>query len=133
MPAERRKPVQKWTAHPYTITGISECGNVYVKDIWSKGDKRSLPASQLKPYKDPDYISSDEDKAPNCTNTVPVIKSFHHQEFLSTTVSVISDESNSSPEQKKYKIELKIPVEKIPIEVLEEIEENDIQTAINES
>ena len=38
-------------ANPYTIIGISECGNVYVKDIWDKAHKRSLPPNQLKPYK----------------------------------------------------------------------------------
>ena len=73
--------VWKWSWHPYTITGISECGNVYVKDIWGKADKRSLPPSQLKPYKDPDYISSDED-------TALYQYSFHHQEFPLSRISV---------------------------------------------
>ena len=94
--------MQKCSAHPYTIRGISECGNVYVKDIWGKVHKRSLPPSQLKPYKDLNYASSHEDTAPNCTHTVFTIKSFHHQEFPSTTVSAVNDNSNSSPECKKY-------------------------------
>ena len=43
----KEKLEQKWCAHPYTVTGISECGNVYVKAIWGKTHKRSLPPSQL--------------------------------------------------------------------------------------
>ena len=89
---------------PYTVTGISECGNVCVKDIWDKAHKRSLPPSQLKPYKDASYISSDEDIALNCTDTVSAIKRFQCQEFLLTTACVINDNSNSSPECKKYKL-----------------------------
>ena len=131
--SREEKLVWKSSAHPCTITGISECGNVYAKDIWGKAHKRSLPPSQLKPYKDCNNISSDEDTAPNCTNTVSAIKSFLCQELPLTTVCVINDDSSSSPAHKKYKIDLNMPVEKIPIEVLEKIEESDIQTAINES
>ena len=38
----KEKLVQKWSAHPYTITGINECGNVYVKDIWGKAHKHEI-------------------------------------------------------------------------------------------
>ena len=53
--------------------------------------------------------------------------------FLSSKVSIFKDESDVSPECKKPKIDLNIPVKNIPIEVLDEIEDNHIQTAINES
>ena len=125
MLAERRKLVQKWSAHPYTIIGISECGNVYVKDICGKAHKRSLPPSQPKPYKDPDYISCDEDTALNCTNTVYAIKNFCHQEFPLTTVSLSSiTTAILHLKHNKYNIDLNMPFIKMPIEVLDEIEEN---------
>ena len=73
--------VQKWSAHPYTITGISECGNVYIKDICGKVHKRSVPPNQLKSYKDANYISSDEDVKHPVMEEMSVIKCFHHQQF----------------------------------------------------
>ena len=85
------------------------------------------------PDKDANYISSDEDTALNYTDTVSTDKSFCHQEFPLTTVCAMNGDSISSPEHKKYNIDLNMPVEKISTEVLEEIEENDIQTVINES
>ena len=71
--------MQKWSAHPYTITGISECGKVYVKDIWGKAHKRSLPPNQLKPYKDASYISSDEDVEQPLMEEISAINCFHCQ------------------------------------------------------
>ena len=135
MPAERKSLCEsgKWSAHPYTIPGISECGSVYVKDIWGKAHKMSLPPNQLKPYKDANYISSDEDVEHPVMEEISVIKSFHHQQFPSSKVSIVKDESNVFPEHKKPKIDLNISVKNIPVEVLDEIEENHIQTAINES
>ena len=131
--SRKEKLVQKWSAHPYTITGISECGNVYVKDIWGKAHKRSLPPNQLKPYKDANYISSDEDVEHPVMEEISVRRSFHHQQFPSSKVSIVKDETNVSSECKKPKIDLNMPVTNIPIEVLDEIEKNHIQTAINES
>ena len=51
------------------------------------------------------------------------------KKFLSSAVSVIKssvvkDETDVSPEGKKPKIDLNMPVKNIPIEVLDEIEEN---------
>ena len=83
----------KWTTHPYTITGISECGNVYVKDIWGKAHKRSVPPNHLKPYKDVNYISSDEDVEHPVMEKISVIKSSCHQQFPSSKVSVVKDET----------------------------------------
>ena len=80
--------MQKWSAHPYTKTGISECGNVYVKYIWGKAHNRSLDHNQLKPYKDANYISSDEDIEQHNTEEISAINSFHHQNFLSSRVSI---------------------------------------------
>ena len=131
--SRKEKLVRKWSAHPYTITGISECGNVYVKDIWGKAHKRSVPPNQLKPYKDANYISSDEDVEHPVMEEISVIKSFHHQQFPSSKVSIVKDETYVSPEHKKPKIDLNMPVKNIPIEVLDKIEENHIQTGINES
>ena len=37
--SRKGKLVQNRSACPYTITGISECGNVYIKDIWGKAHK----------------------------------------------------------------------------------------------
>ena len=64
---------------------------------------------------------------------ISVIKSFHDQQFPLSKVSIVKDESNVSPRCKKPKIDLNMPVKNIPIERLDEIEENHIQTAINES
>ena len=125
--------MQKWSAHPYTITGISECGNVYVKDIWGKAHKRSPPPNGLKHYKDADYISLDEDVVHPVMEEISVINSFHHQQFPSSKVSNVKDESDISPEHKKSKIDLNMPVKNISIEVPDEIEDSYIQTAINES
>ena len=77
----KEKLMQKWSAHPYTITGIGECGNVYVEDIWGKAHKRSVSPNQLKPYKDANYISSDEDVKHPVMEEISVVKSFHHQQF----------------------------------------------------
>ena len=79
--SRKEKLVQKLSAHPYTITGIRECGNVYVKDIWGKAHKRSLPPNQLKPYKDANDISSDEGVEQSIMEKISVINSFHHQKF----------------------------------------------------
>ena len=118
--------VQKWSAHPYTITGISECGNVHVKDILGKAHKRSLPPNQLKPYKDANYISSDEDVEHPVMEEISVIISFHCQQFPSSKGSIVKDESDVSPKCKKPKIDLNMPVKNIPIEVLDKIEDNHI-------
>ena len=131
--SRKEKLVWKWSAHPYTITCISECGNVYVKDIWGKAHKRSVPPNQLKPYKDANYISLDEDVEHSVMEKISVIKSFHHQQFPSSKVSVVKYETSVSPECKKPKIDLNMPVKNIFIEVLDKIKENHIQTAINES
>ena len=64
---------------------------------------------------------------------ISVINSFHHQQFPSSKVSIVKDESDVSPEHKKLKIDLNMSVINIPIEVLGEIEYNHIQTATNES
>ena len=79
----KEKLVWKWSAHPYTITGISECGNVNVKDIWEKHTKKSVLPNQLKPCKGANYISSDEDVEHPVMEEISIIKSFHHQQFLS--------------------------------------------------
>ena len=125
--------MQKWGAHPFTITGISECGNVYVKDIWGKANKRSQHPYQLKPYKGTNYISSDKDVKQPVMEEISFIKSFCHQQFPSSKVSIVKDEANVSLECKKPKIDLNMPVKSIPIKILGEIEENHIQTTINES
>ena len=125
--------MQKLHAHPYTITGISECGNVYVKDIWGKVHKMSLPPNQLKPHNDANYISSDEDMEQHNTEEISAINSLHHQNLLSSRIFVIHDKSDVSPKHKKSKIELNIHIDKIPIELMDEIEKNHMQTAINES
>ena len=131
--SRKEKLVQKWSAHPYTITGISECGNIYVKDIWGKAHKRSQPPYHLKPYKDANYISSDEDVEHLVMEEISVIKSSCCQQFLSSKVSILKDESDVSPEHKKSNIDLNMPVKNIPIEVPGEIEETLMQTAIKES
>ena len=64
---------------------------------------------------------------------ISVIKSFHHQQFPLSKVFVVKDETDVFPECKKPKIDLNMPVKNIPIEVLDEIQENHIQTTINES
>ena len=125
--SRKEKLLQKWIAHPYTITGISECGNVYAKDIWVKAHKRSLPPNQLKPYKNAIYISSDEDVKPPVMEEISVVNSFHYQQFPLSKVSIVRDESDVSPEHKKPKIYLNMPVKNIPTEILDEIEENHIQ------
>ena len=89
--------MQKWSAHLYTITGISKCGNVYVKDMWGKAHKRFVPPNQLKPYKDANYISSDEDVEHLIMEEISVIKSFHCQQFPSSKVSIVKDETDVSP------------------------------------
>ena len=131
--SRKEKLLQKWSAHPYTITGIRECGNVYVKDIWGKGYKRSLPPKQLKPYKDANYISSDEDVEQNNMEEISAINSFCHKNFLLSRVSITNDEGDVSCKCKQSKIDLNMPIDKIDIEVLDEIEESHIQTTINES
>ena len=67
------------------------------------------------------------------SSKVSVISSFCHQQFLSLKVSVVKDKTDVSQERKKPKIDLNMPVKNIPIEVLGEIEENLMKTAINES
>ena len=62
-----------------------------------------------------------------------VINSFHCQQLPSSKVSIAKDESDVSPECKKLKIDLNMPVKNIPIEVLDEIEDSHIQMAIKES
>ena len=64
---------------------------------------------------------------------ISVINSFHHCQFPSSKVSIVKDESDVSQECKKPKIDLNMPVKNIPIEVVDEIEDNYIQTVINES
>ena len=96
-PSRKEKLVQKRSAYPYTITGISECGNVYVKDIWGKVHKRSVPPNQLKPYKDANYISSDEDVEHPVMEKISVIKSFHHQKFLLSRMKPMSSQNVRSP------------------------------------
>ena len=64
---------------------------------------------------------------------ISVIKCFCHQQSPLSKVSLVKDETNVSPECKKPKIDLNMSVKNIAIEVLDEIEENLIQTAINES
>ena len=56
------------------------------------------------------------------SSAVSVVKSFHCQGL-----------NQCLPECKKPKIDLNMPFKNIPIEVLDEIEENLIQTAINKS
>ena len=131
--SRKEKLVWNWSAHPYTIIGISECGSAYVKDIRGKAHKRSAPPNQLKPYKNADYISSDEDVEHLVMEQISIISSFHHQQFPSSKVSVVKDETDVSPKSKKPKIDLNMPVKNTSIEVLDMIEENHIQTAINES
>ena len=125
--------MQKWSAHLYKITGISVCGNGYVKDIWGKAHKRSVPPSHLKPYKDANYISSDEDVEYHVMEEISVVKSFGCQQFPSSKVSIVRDETDVSPKHKKPKIDLNMPIKHIAIEVLDEIEENLTQTTINKS
>ena len=57
---------------------------------------------------------------------ISVIKSFHYQQFLSSKVSIVKNEADVSPECKKPKIGLNMPVKNKPIEVLDKIEENHI-------
>ena len=64
---------------------------------------------------------------------ISVVNSFCPQQFPSSKVSTVKDESDVCPEHKKPKIDLNMPVKNIPTEVLDEIEENHIQTATNES
>ena len=104
-----------------------------MSDIWGKAHKRSLPPNQLKPYKYANYISSDEDVEQPIMEEICVVKSFYHQQFLSSKVSIFKVESDVSPEHEKSKIYLNMPVKNIPTEVLDKIEDNHIQTAINES
>ena len=110
MLAERRSLCESGVTHLYTITDISKCGNVYVKDIWGKANKRSLPPNQLKPYKDANYISSDEDVEQPITEEISAIYIFHCQQFLSLTFSIIKDESDVSTECKNPKIDLNMPI-----------------------
>ena len=97
------------------------------------GVKHTNQLNQLKAYKDANYISSDEEVEHPVMEEISVVKSFHHQQFQSSKVSIVKDETNVSLECKKSKINLNMPFKNIPIEVLDEIEENHIQKAINES
>ena len=40
--SRKEKVVKKWSSHPYTIPGISECGNVYVKDMYGVKHTKDL-------------------------------------------------------------------------------------------
>ena len=64
---------------------------------------------------------------------ISVINSFCHHQFPSSKVSIVRDESDVSPECNKPKIDLNMPVKNTPIEILDKIEENHVQTAVNES
>ena len=55
---------------------------------------------------------------------ISTINSSVHQSLLLSIVSVIHDKSDVSHKCKKSKIDLNMPINKIPIELLDEIEEN---------
>ena len=78
---------------------------LYFKDIWGKAHKRSLPPNQLKPYKDANYISSDENGEHPVMEEISVVNSFHP-----SNISIVRDESDVSPECKNPKIDLNMPV-----------------------